>query len=66
MREFIAQLIYWLPLIVIFIVWLAFSSGAARRQKSMAEIGRENTEAVKQNTEALKALLAKLDSQSKQ
>jgi len=32
----------------------------------MAEIGRENTEAVRQNTDALKALLAKLDSQPKQ
>jgi hypothetical protein len=66
MREFIAQFIYWLPLFVIFVVWLAFTSGAARRQRSMAEIGRENTEAVRQNTDALKALLAKLDSQPKQ
>ncbi|WP_214472527.1 hypothetical protein [Mesorhizobium sp. dw_380] len=66
MREFVGQLVYWLPLLVIFIIWLASMRGAASRQRSTAEIGRENTEAVKQNTEALKALLAKLESQSRQ
>jgi hypothetical protein len=55
-----------LPFILILVVWFAYMRRVATRQGSMAEIGRENTEAVRQNTEVLKALLAKLESQSKQ
>ncbi|WP_112099594.1 hypothetical protein [Mesorhizobium hawassense] len=61
-----SQLIGWLPFILVFAVWFAYTRRIATRQGSMAEVGRENTEAVRQNTEALKALLAKLESQSKQ
>ncbi|MGX9178190.1 MULTISPECIES: hypothetical protein [Mesorhizobium] len=62
----VRQLVNWLPFILIFVVWFAYMRRVATRQGSMAEIGRENTEAVRQNTEVLKALLAKLESQSKQ
>ncbi|AZO08132.1 MULTISPECIES: hypothetical protein [unclassified Mesorhizobium] len=59
-----SQLTGWLPFMLIFVVWLVYTRRIAARQGSMAEIGRENTEAVRQNTEALKAVLAKLESQS--
>ncbi|TIQ17005.1 MAG: hypothetical protein E5X51_32425 [Mesorhizobium sp.] len=62
----VRQLVNWLPFILIFVVWFAYMRHVATRQGSMAEVGRENTEAVRQNTEVLKALLAKLESQSKQ
>ncbi|MER8428248.1 hypothetical protein [Mesorhizobium sp. M1403] len=62
----VRQLVNWLPFILILVVWFAYMRRVATRQGSMAEIGRENTEAVRQNTEVLKALLAKLESQSKQ
>ncbi|RWM00530.1 MAG: hypothetical protein EOR68_11370 [Mesorhizobium sp.] len=61
-----SQLIGWLPFVLILVVWVVYTRRIATRQGSMAEVGRENTEAVRQNTEALKALLAKLESQSKQ
>lgn len=62
----VRQLVNWLPLVLILVVWIAFMRRTSTRQGSMAEIGRENTEAIRQNTEVLKALLAKLESQSKQ
>ncbi|MER8716343.1 hypothetical protein [Mesorhizobium sp. M1295] len=62
----VRQLVNWLPFILILVVWFAYMRRVATRQGSMAEIGREKTEAVRQNTEVLKALLAKLESQSKQ
>lgn len=64
--SFVRQLVNWLPLILILVVWFIYVRRVASRQGSMAEIGRENTEAVRQNTEALKALLAKLENQSRQ
>ncbi|MCA0050918.1 hypothetical protein LB577_28855 [Mesorhizobium sp. B283B1A] len=62
----VRQLVIWLPLVLILVVWVAFTRRSIARQGSMAEIGRENTEAIRQNTEVLKTLLAKLESQSKQ
>ncbi|RUU23430.1 hypothetical protein EOD08_26160, partial [Mesorhizobium sp. M6A.T.Ca.TU.002.02.2.1] len=59
----VRQLVNWLPFILILVVWFAYMRRVATRQGVMAEIGRENTEAVRQNTEVLKALLAKLESQ---
>ncbi|RWD06658.1 MAG: hypothetical protein EOS58_06535 [Mesorhizobium sp.] len=60
------QLVGWLPFHHDFSRVAHLTRRAAARQGSVAEIGRENTKAVRQNTEALKALLAKLESQSKQ
>lgn len=64
--SFVRQLVNWLPFILILVVWFAYMRRVNTRRGSMAEIGREDTEAVRQNTEALKALLAKLESQPKQ
>ncbi|AZN99968.1 hypothetical protein EJ066_24130 [Mesorhizobium sp. M9A.F.Ca.ET.002.03.1.2] len=61
----VPQLVGWLPFILIVLVWFVYMRRVAARQGSMAEVGRENTEAVRQNTEVLKALLAKLESQAK-
>lgn len=51
----------WLPLIFIFLFLFVFLGRNAARNKEMLEMGRQNTEAVKANTEVLKAVLAKLE-----
>ena len=56
----VAALIGWLPLIIIMLVFGVWMRATARRQGSMTEVGRENTRAVEENTEAVKALVEEL------
>ncbi len=56
----LAALLGWSPLIIIMAVWFVWMLIATRRQGSMANICRENTEAVRANTEAVKVLIEEL------
>jgi ATP-dependent Zn protease len=51
----------WFPFIVFAVLWVVFIRRAVKRQGSMREIAKENTAAVRENTEMLKAVLQKLD-----
>ena len=60
-----SQFVSWLPMIAILGLWYVFMRRSSGRQGSMIDVGRENTEAVKENTEVLKAVLAKLSNLEK-
>jgi preprotein translocase subunit YajC len=61
----VSQIVSLLPLALILLVLFYYLYRAFRRQDSIMEIGRENTQAVKENTEVLKAILVKLESRDK-
>ena len=64
MEALLGLIISWLPMVIILAVWILFMRRSMSRQGGMMQVGRENTAAVQENTAALKALLAKLESQS--
>lgn len=57
----LAALIGWFPLFLILVVWFFYMRWMTRRYGASAEIGKANTEAVRENTAVLKAILAKLE-----
>lgn len=61
MASIISVLLGWLPLIVILLVWFIIMRRGVARSNENAEVCRQNTEAIGANTDALKAVLAKLE-----
>lgn len=58
--KLLVSFVGWLPLIIIMAIWLVVLRSAGRRHREMIELGRENNEVVRTNTEAVKALTEEL------
>ncbi|WP_133170045.1 hypothetical protein [Kumtagia ephedrae] len=65
MASIISVFLGWLPLIVILLIIFIVLRRYAARADEMAEVCRKNTEAIKANTEVLKAVLANLEKRPK-
>jgi ATP-dependent Zn protease len=65
MTSIFSVLLGWLPLILILLFMYIVMRRNLARSSEMAAVGRQNTEAIKANTEALKAILANLEKQPK-